>query len=54
MVEYALLTAGNALGGIQGIASRALGSIGFVEVVLVAGGVWLLWRIVDAVFNTGA
>lgn len=54
MVEYALLTAGNALGSIQLFATRVVSSIGILEIVLVVAGAWLLWRAVDALFGTRA
>jgi hypothetical protein len=47
MVEYALLSAGNALGSLQLFAGRVAGSIGAVELALIVAGAWLAWRILD-------
>lgn len=47
MVEYALLSAGNAMGSLRLYAARVMGSIGVVEVVLIIAGAWVLWRVLD-------
>lgn len=51
MVEYALLTAGNVLMPIQVFADRFMSSVGITEALLVVGGAWLLWRVLDRLVN---
>ena len=47
MVEYALISAGNALMPLRLFAERVMGSISAVEFVLIVVGAWVLWRVVD-------
>lgn len=47
MVEYALLTAGNVLMPMQLFSERVLSSVSITEALLVLGGAWALWRVLD-------
>ena len=53
MAEYALLMAGNAWAPVHAGAVRLASSIGPLEIFLVVGGIWVVYKLMDVVTGRG-